>query len=70
MKPVETAYPITGATWALLPMPKDGRPDPMVVEFLEWATHEGQQYATDLRHAPIPKNFSSKLGALLYRLKR
>ncbi|MCE9567268.1 MAG: phosphate ABC transporter substrate-binding protein PstS [Planctomycetes bacterium] len=66
----ETAYPITGATWALLPMPKEGKPDPQVVDFLEWATHEGQKYTTDLRYAPLSKNFSDKLDALFYRLKR
>ena len=66
----ETAYPITGATWALLPMPKEGKPDPLVVDFLEWATHEGQKFTTDLRYAPLPKNFSDKLDALFYRLKR
>ena len=66
----ETAYPITGATWALLPMPKDGKPDADVVDFLEWATHEGQKYTTDLRYAPLSKNFSDKLDALFYRLKR
>ncbi len=66
----ETAYPITGATWALLPMPKDGKPDPAVVDFLEWTTHEGQKYTTDLRYAPLPKNFSEKLDAMFYRLKR
>jgi len=66
----ETAYPITGATWALLPMPKDGKPDPLVVAFLEWATHEGQWYTTDLRYAPLPKNFADKVDSLFYRLKR
>ncbi|MBA4188642.1 MAG: phosphate ABC transporter substrate-binding protein PstS [Planctomycetaceae bacterium] len=66
----ETAYPITGATWALLPLPKNGKPDQAVVDFLEWATHDGQKYATDLRYAPLPKNFADKLDAVFYRLKR
>ncbi|MFO0825597.1 MAG: phosphate ABC transporter substrate-binding protein PstS [Gemmataceae bacterium] len=69
-KGAEKAYPITGATWALLPIPKDGKIDPNVVDFLEWATHEGQKYATDLRYAPLPQNFSDKLDAAFYRLKR
>jgi phosphate ABC transporter phosphate-binding protein len=63
-------YPITGATWALLPLGKDGKPDPHAIEFLDWATHDGQKYATDLRYAPLPKNFSDKIDALFYRLKR
>jgi phosphate transport system substrate-binding protein len=65
-----TAYPITGATWALLPIPYEGKPDPRVLDFLEWATHEGQKFTTDLRYAPLPPNFSDKLDALFYRLKR
>jgi len=66
----EKAYPITGATWALIPIAADGKPDPNVVAFMEWATHEGQKYATDLRYAPLPKNFADKLDALFYRLQK
>lgn len=64
------AYPITGATWALVTAPEDGKADPAVLSFLEWATHEGQRYAKDLRYAPLPKNFADQLDALFFRLRR
>ncbi|MDB5311320.1 MAG: phosphate transporter substrate-binding protein PhoT family, partial [Gemmataceae bacterium] len=68
--PGETSYPISGMTWAVLVFPAREKPRPEAVEFLEWATHDGQEYAPGLRFAPLPENLRVRLDATFYRLKR
>ena len=49
----EQSYPISGTTWALVYVksPAKGK---AIVDFLRWATHEGQKYADELDYAPLP----------------
>jgi phosphate transport system substrate-binding protein len=68
--PGADSYPIAGTAWALLPVPKGGKPRPEVLKFLEWATHEGQKDAITLGYAPLPPNLVLRLDALFYRLSR
>ena len=53
--PGDTAYPIASFTWLLVY--KD-QSDPVkgkaLVNFLWWATHDGQKYVPDLLYAPLP----------------
>ena len=61
------AYPIASFTWLLLskdmPDLTKGR---ALVEWLWWATHEGQQFATTLGYAPLP---AQVVGLVETRLK-
>jgi len=49
----EQSYPISGTTWALVYVkpPAKGK---AIVDFLRWATHEGQKFADELDYAPLP----------------
>lgn len=64
--PGRDAYPIAGFTWILI---YGEQPDPVkgkaLVEFLWWATHEGQRYAPPLLYAPLPKNLVQRLEGTL-----
>jgi len=50
------AYPIASFTWILIPREMtDASRGRTILEFLWWATHEGQRYATDLGYASLPQ---------------
>ncbi len=49
------AYPIASFTWILLPREAtDATRARALLEFLWWATHEGQRFATELGYAALP----------------
>jgi phosphate transport system substrate-binding protein len=50
------AYPIASFTWLLVPkeMPDQTRARALL-EWIWWATHQGQQFATALGYAPLPR---------------
>ncbi len=60
------AYPIAGFTWILI---YGDQADPVkgkaLVEFLWWATHEGQKYASTLLYAPLPKSLVTRIEQTL-----
>jgi len=60
------AYPVAGFTWILIY--KD-QPDAVkgkaLVEFLWWATHNGQKYAPTLLYAPLPKSLVTRIERTL-----
>src|SRR5262249_39191251 len=63
--PGKDAYPISASTWAIVyaKQPKDkGK---LVVDFLRWATHDGQEYNTDLHYARLPKGLVERVDARL-----
>ena len=68
--PGKDSYPISGTAWALVPVPKGGKPQPEVIKFLEWATHEGQKSATEMRYAQLPPPLVLRIDAMFYRLNR
>ena len=59
-------YPIAGFTWILL---YRDQADPVkgkaLVEFLWWATHDGQKYAPTLLYAPLPKSLVARVERTL-----
>jgi phosphate transport system substrate-binding protein len=59
-------YPIAGFTWILI---YGEQPDPVkgkaLVDFLWWATHEGQKYAPALQYAPLPRSLVVRIEATL-----
>ncbi len=59
-------YPISGFTWVLL---YGDQADPVkgkaLVEFLWWATHDGQKYAPTLLYASLPKSLVARVERTL-----
>ncbi len=60
------AYPIAGFTWILIyGEQRDPVKGKALVEFLWWATHEGQKYAPTLLYAPLPKSLVTRIERTL-----
>lgn len=61
----DAAYPIVGASYAILfqKQPKDK--GPVIVEFLKWVVSDGQTFAKDLDYAPLPADLTKKAQELL-----
>ena len=59
-------YPVAGFTWILI---QGDQSDPAkgkaLVEFLWWATHDGQKYASTLLYAPLPKSLIGRIERTL-----
>lgn len=54
--PGADAYPISSATWILVyQQQSDAAKGQALVNFLWWATHDGQAMAAPLHYAPLPK---------------
>jgi phosphate transport system substrate-binding protein len=61
----ERAYPICGFSYAVLYKKEPAKKGKALVEFLKWATTEGQKYAVDLHYAPLPAELGKKVGERL-----
>ena len=59
------AYPICGMSYAVLYKKQPANKGKAIVEFLKWATTDGQQYAKDLGYAPLPEDLRKKIHARL-----
>ncbi len=60
------AYPIAGFTWILIyGEQRDPVKGKALVEFLWWATHEGQKYAPTLLYAPLPRSLVTRIEGTL-----
>lgn len=60
------AYPIAGFTWILIYADQpDAVKGKALLEFLWWATHDGQRYAPTLLYAPLPKSLVGRIEATL-----
>jgi phosphate transport system substrate-binding protein len=50
------AYPVASFTWILIPREMTNAANARaLLEFLWWATHDGQRFATELGYAPLPQ---------------
>jgi phosphate transport system substrate-binding protein len=68
--PGADAYPIAGATWLLVyEKQKDPAKGRKLVEFLNWALTEGEQMATSLDYAPLPKSLQERALARVKEIK-
>jgi phosphate transport system substrate-binding protein len=64
--PGADAYPIAGMVYALIYKDqKDPVKGKAVVDFLWWATHEGQSFTKDLHYSPIPAELVQKVEGTL-----
>jgi phosphate transport system substrate-binding protein len=61
----DAAYPIVGASYAILfkKQPKDK--GPVIVEFLKWVVGDGQKLSAELHYAPLPADLAKKCEELL-----
>jgi phosphate transport system substrate-binding protein len=70
--PGKDSYPISGTNWAVFYVEQPPDRGPLIVGFLRWATHEGQEYAKALGYAPLPartvKRIDEKLKMVEDRL--
>lgn len=60
-RPGASAYPISGVIYAICykNQPEDTRE--LVADFLHWASHEGQESASKMSYAPLPKELIEKV---------
>ena len=66
----EEAYPVAGTAWAVLYADlTDRAAGKELVEFLRWATHEGQAYVTELQFAPLPPGLVKRIEDRLGRVR-
>lgn len=61
----DAAYPICGISYGLVYRKLSGAKGKKLVEFLKWATGEGQKYAVELHYAPLPEALSKKVAERL-----
>ena len=60
------AYPISSFTWILLYKDQaDAAKGKALVDFLWWATHDGQSMGPPMHYAPLPKEFAPMVEAKL-----
>jgi phosphate transport system substrate-binding protein len=52
--PGDQSYPISSAVWAVFYAKQPADKGPLLVNFLKWATHDGQKHAPNLHYAPLP----------------
>jgi len=61
----DAAYPICGYTYAVLYKKLPTKKGKALVEFLKWATTDGQKFAPDLYYAPLPTELGKKVAERL-----
>jgi phosphate transport system substrate-binding protein len=63
-------YPISSFTWLLFyENPKDKKKAKIMVDFMNWALHDGQRYCKDLGYAPLPESVANMEGAALKKIR-
>ena len=66
----EDAYPISGLTWILAyEQQKDAAKGKALVDFLWWATHDGQAIHPEVHYAPLPQALVQKIEVMLSSIK-
>lgn len=65
----DNAYPIAGLTYLLVYKDqKDQNKGKALVAFIQWAIHNGSNYAKDLEYAPLPPEMVKKVDAKLKQI--
>jgi phosphate ABC transporter phosphate-binding protein len=59
-RPGKNAYPICGAIWAVCYRNQPAAHEKLVVDFLQWVTHDGQKFAANLSYAPLPTDLARR----------
>jgi phosphate transport system substrate-binding protein len=61
----DAAYPIVGASYAMLFKKQPKEKGEVIVAFLKWVAGDGQKFAADLDYAPLPADLTRKAEELL-----
>jgi phosphate transport system substrate-binding protein len=67
--PGKEAYPISSAVWAVVYVDQPPDRGRLLVDFLRWVTHEGQESAAALKYARLPKGLVERLEKKIDRNK-
>lgn len=59
--PGKDSYPISGTSWAVLYVKQPKLKGQAVLDFLRWATHEGQEYCAALHYARLPEGLVKRV---------
>jgi phosphate transport system substrate-binding protein len=59
------AYPICGCVWAVCYQAQPASNQKMVVDFLNWITHDVQRFAEDMSYAPLPEELVKRVDEKL-----
>ena len=65
----QKAYPICGFSYAVLYKKEPTKKGKALVEFLKWATSEGQKFAVGLHYAPLPAELSRRVAERLNQVE-
>jgi phosphate transport system substrate-binding protein len=65
----EKAYPICGISYGLLYKKQPAAKGKKLVEFLTWASSEGQTFALERHYAPLPAELSKKVAERLKQIE-
>ena len=65
----EKAYPISGISYCVLFKKQSGSKGKALVDFLKWATTEGQKFAIGLDYAPLPGELAKKVSERLNEIE-
>jgi phosphate transport system substrate-binding protein len=68
-KPGADSYPISGVIYAVCYQKQPEANRQHVIDFLEWATHEGQKYAEKIHSAPLPTELVTRADARIKTIK-
>jgi phosphate transport system substrate-binding protein len=55
------SYPISGTSWAVVYLKQPQDKAKLIVDFLRWVTHEGQDLCANLHYAKLPKGLVERL---------
>jgi phosphate ABC transporter phosphate-binding protein len=55
------SYPISGTSWAIVYVKQTKAKGQMVVDFLRWATHDGQKQCAELHYAKLPQGLIERI---------
>jgi phosphate transport system substrate-binding protein len=68
-KPGKDAYPISAVVYAVLCQTQPAATRQQVVDFLRWATHQGQAHAAYMTYAPLPPELVTRIDQKLETIK-
>jgi phosphate transport system substrate-binding protein len=68
-KPGKDAYPISGVIYAVCRESQPAARRQPVVDFLHWATHDGQPHAAKMSYAPLPPDLVKRIDQRLDAIK-
>jgi phosphate transport system substrate-binding protein len=67
--PGKNSYPISGTVWAVLYVDQPAGKGQLVVDFLRWVTHEGQEFTKALDYARLPEGLVQRVDEKLSQVK-